>query len=113
MRGCSVVRYERGWPRSCGRAGVIERDGRWYCRQHDPVAKQQRSEARRAAWRPKYEHKEAIREADAAIKSAADALIEAVLAADYLPIDVLECRIALQRARDKRATLDVPQEPTP
>lgn len=34
--GCSERIYERGWPHPCSRDGVVERNGKWYCRQHDP-----------------------------------------------------------------------------
>jgi len=40
------------WPRyrQCSRAGSIERDGKWYCKAHDPVAIREKSEAKAAAW---------------------------------------------------------------
>lgn len=55
-----------GWP--CSRAGRVERDGRWYCKMHDPVAKRERSEARTAklrAERDAYEAAIAVAEARA------------------------------------------------
>lgn len=35
----------------CQRNGVIERDGKWYCKQHDPEAVKAKEEAKRAQWR--------------------------------------------------------------
>lgn len=35
----------------CSRNGVVERDGEWYCRQHDPEAEKAREEKRRAEYR--------------------------------------------------------------
>ncbi len=34
----------------CLRNGTVERGGKWYCFQHDPVALQERDETRRAKW---------------------------------------------------------------
>jgi len=50
----------------CPRNGVIERDGKFYCRQHDPVAVQQKRDERRKAMDDKFaamdaRHKEAAR----------------------------------------------------
>lgn len=33
----------------CSRPGVVERDGQWFCRQHDPVAADEKYKARDAA----------------------------------------------------------------
>ena len=45
---CGQVRKNTNWPghRQCSRVGVIERDKKWYCKQHDPVAKKERSDER-------------------------------------------------------------------
>lgn len=34
----------------CSRKGTVERDGRWYCWQHDPVRVAEEEEKRRAIW---------------------------------------------------------------
>lgn len=35
---------------SCTRTGKVERNGKWYCNQHDPVAAAEKWNARHAAW---------------------------------------------------------------
>lgn len=54
---CKMVWDDTRWPRQhqCSRAGSVERDGQWYCKQHDPVAVKEKSEARDAAWRDKWD----------------------------------------------------------
>lgn len=34
----------------CSRNGTIQRNGKWYCRQHDPVARQEARDSRHAKW---------------------------------------------------------------
>jgi len=47
---CSEQVWSSGYwgHRPCTRNGVVERDGKWYCRQHDPEAVKRRSEERTA-----------------------------------------------------------------
>lgn len=55
--GCSTDVWD-GWGHSkCSRKGVIEREGKLYCRQHDPVAKAKKEEERDAAWRAQWDEK--------------------------------------------------------
>jgi len=35
----------------CSRRGVIERDGKRYCKQHDPMRKKAAEDKRKAAWK--------------------------------------------------------------
>lgn len=44
-----------GGSSNCTRRGVIQRDGKWYCRQHDPVAVKASANKRDAAWRTKWD----------------------------------------------------------
>ena len=48
----------------CSRKGVVERDGKMWCRQHDPVAEQAKRDAKHAQWKAEREAKDA-RKADA------------------------------------------------
>jgi hypothetical protein len=36
---------------TCSRSGVVQRNGKWFCRQHDPEEQRKRQEARDAKWR--------------------------------------------------------------
>ena len=47
----------------CSRKGVVERDGKWWCRQHDPVAKKARDEERRAKNRAAAEWEAGLKQA--------------------------------------------------
>ena len=60
MENCSAGVWQ-GWRSlSCSRKGKIERDGKWYCKQHDPVA----IKARRDETDRKYrEHWQKLRDA--------------------------------------------------
>jgi hypothetical protein len=51
----------------CARNGVVERDGKFYCKQHDPVAVRQRDADRSAAWDAQWAAKEAQRKEAARI----------------------------------------------
>ncbi len=44
----------------CSRNGTVQREGKWYCWQHDPEAKKKRDAEKRANWDKK--HKERRRE---------------------------------------------------
>lgn len=49
---CARVTNETGWhDHQCIRNGKVERDGKWYCGQHDPIAVEQRDRKRRDIWR--------------------------------------------------------------
>jgi hypothetical protein len=39
-------RHERIHPRTCSNGGVVERDDKWFCKLHDPVAIKQKDEAK-------------------------------------------------------------------
>ncbi len=55
MTNCSVeVSIDQGFRfRRCLRAGVVERDGKLFCRQHDPEAVKARLAVRDAKWEAK------------------------------------------------------------
>ncbi len=58
-------RVLRAWGRhmhQCLRNGTVQRDGRWYCWQHDSVAKEKRDAERNAKWEAKWkkEHDERL-----------------------------------------------------
>lgn len=41
----------RGRYKPCTHKAKVERDGKWYCGQHDPVAKKEKRDAQLAKWR--------------------------------------------------------------
>jgi cytochrome c556 len=49
---CSEMVSRGAWSRQspCTRPGTIERDGKLYCKQHDPVAKAEKRAARDKVW---------------------------------------------------------------
>jgi uncharacterized Zn finger protein (UPF0148 family) len=55
---CSEPVWDGWHSRHCTRPGVIERDGKLYCKQHDPEAVKARQEAANAKYRKKSEESE-------------------------------------------------------
>lgn len=61
---CAQVSARGGWHHyQCSRKGVIERDGKWYCRQHDPPVAKARQAAARKRDKDKFEADIAARDA--------------------------------------------------
>ena len=58
---CSKMRMDGFHRVRCSRNGKVERGGKWYCKQHDPVAVEERRVVRQREWEAKWE---ADREAD-------------------------------------------------
>ena len=50
QRCCQTIFGERVQSWQCTRAGKVGRDGKWYCKQHDPVAVKAKQEAWQAKW---------------------------------------------------------------
>ena len=50
-----------GWTHShqCNREGKIQRDRKWYCKQHDPVEKARKQKERSAKWDEEFKKKQA------------------------------------------------------
>ncbi len=67
MPRCDTRIYSEFRSHPCTRNGAVERDGKFYCRQHDPVAVRQRDDARRAAWAAERNVEEAQRKEAARI----------------------------------------------
>lgn len=65
--------------KSCSRNGVVERDGKHYCRQHDPVARQSAKDKRRAESLAAFEERMKVHR----LHSAAPDLLEALEAILY------------------------------
>lgn len=62
---CSATVYGprvQSW--GCQRRGVVQRNGKWFCRQHDPEAVKVRLDKRQAAWKSE-ERKQDVIEAEA------------------------------------------------
>ena len=57
---CSKVVYNntsfRGKP--CKRIGKVERDGKWYCVQHDPVSVKEKQDAKNKQWQVEWEERQ-------------------------------------------------------
>jgi len=69
-----VLERNSAWPRynQCSRKGVIEREGRWYCKQHDPVAVEKRREKEQDKFDAKMKVRMEEQRRAAAIKKACD-----------------------------------------
>lgn len=66
--------------RRCKNAATFNRDGKWYCKQHDPVSKAEYERLRDAKWDAKWKARDEIREHVRAIQAAKDAVVEAAKA---------------------------------
>lgn len=96
---CSRQTYSGGWPRACIRAGKVERDGKWYCKQHDPDAVKAKKEARYKKIQAEYDADQKVRAARDAKDAAVQAVIEAVrdyVAGDHS--DIINPALALNEA---------------
>jgi hypothetical protein len=61
-------------PHQCSRKGSIKRDGKFYCKTHDPVAIKQKRAAQDAKWKKEFAESEKID----AVKRAAPMMLEAL-----------------------------------
>lgn len=62
---------------TCDRNGAIQRDGKWYCGQHDPEAVAARNKALNAKWEAKWAAQEAAEKHSQSIERARDKVIAA------------------------------------
>ncbi len=81
VKCCKQVRDEGRWPsfHRCRHDMVVERDGKPYCKQHDPVAVKARNDVRSVKWDAKW----ALARAESAYRDAAVALAEFVEDRDW------------------------------
>lgn len=117
VKRCAKTFWTSNWShRNCSRKGVIERDGEWYCRQHDPVAVEARRKARYEQWDKEHNARAAlglaegeVREATAEVVRAARALVASVNPARSLGdisdalgrLDAAEAELARLKAEDR------------
>jgi hypothetical protein len=75
-------------PHKCGQRASIERDGKWYCKRHDPIAMKAKYDEKNKAWTEKFQKdmREALR-ARAAVASVENLVkaVNLVLALDGEP----------------------------
>ena len=80
VRCSAEVMGEGGWHRRpCARNGVIQRDGKWYCKQHDPVAVKKRMDDQKAQWEKEWEEDKKKRYRDRAMQKACEGVPTKVL----------------------------------
>jgi len=78
---CCKKIYTGSWSqtsRSCSRAGTVERDGKFYCKQHDPVRIKEKQEKDRLEREQVWEERRRIKK----LEKAAPELLEALKAAE-------------------------------
>ena len=79
----TIMRDFHSYP--CSRKAAITRDGKGYCRQHDPVARKEKSDAAYAKWKTDAELRRKV-EAEKRHKiNCHDDLVEALEAVMYRP----------------------------
>lgn len=76
---CSERIHSGGYYQStCSRNGKVERDGKWYCGQHDPVAVEERRAARSRRWDEEDARREAVRKEARIRRERADLCVTAL-----------------------------------
>jgi len=78
----------RSTSKPCTRAGKVERNGKWYCGQHDPQAKAARRQAQNEKWEADLRARARLHQ----LQSAAPALMEALELA-LRDIEAIEAKI--------------------
>ena len=107
VRCQASVRDLGRWPsyHRCERKGVVEREGAWYCKQHDPIAIETKRAARFAKWDTKIAEDGVRRESEAYKLATWDMLLEAlnkVYDTTHDPAIELIAADAIDKARETR-----------
>lgn len=66
--------------RHCTRTGVVKREGKWYCKQHDPVAVSARIKKRDAKWQAAWDARDTRQARNEALHAAERTVIMAAKA---------------------------------
>lgn len=74
---CSGRVFEHYHFRSCPNTGKIERDGKHYCRIHDPVRRKEKDDARKAKWDAEWEATKVRAAEQTAARARAELCVEA------------------------------------
>ncbi len=88
---------------ACTKKAKFEREGKWYCGIHDPVARSEKSEARFEKWKAEYQEKEKALSAAGEQKRRADLYDELVEALEEIHsvtkgVDSVICAIIRRKA---------------
>ncbi|MBE6441400.1 MAG: hypothetical protein E7022_03575 [Desulfovibrio desulfuricans] len=112
---CERVSHGKGWNRwdeACGRTASVERNGKWYCKIHDPVRRSEMKAKREAEWNARW----AEEQARARVRAAAPAMLAALQALlawpghDQIPQDILAQSRAAVDATIERAAKEPDDE---
>lgn len=105
---CATVQVYEGIgyssTKGCDRRGVIEHEGRWYCKQHDPAVKAAKEAARQAEEQRKLAHWSALREAAQLTGTLVSEAASGTVSVDRLQ----ELALGVQAAQAKAAELSKP-----
>ncbi len=98
------VRVDTNWPRytPCNRPGKVERDGKWWCGIHDPLARQAKRDKRQEEFnaRMEFERREGkIRWAAPALLAACEAALPWLEQRGNADV-VAQVEAAIKRAKD-------------
>lgn len=88
----------------CGKVAKVEREGKWYCGVHDPVARKAKADANYQEFNAKSDRRVAIEKADRAIIAAAREWYRAIEAGDWLKSE--KAQVALLDAVDALVALE-------
>lgn len=94
---CATVQGEYSHSYTCGRAAKHEREGKWYCGTHDPVAVKARRDASAAKWQEQWEAMRLRREQDRQRQEYERKCVNALRGIDDPETWVAEVRRVLER----------------
>jgi len=70
------------WPaRKCSRTGVVHKEGKWYCKQHDPDLVDALDKARHDQWEREYQASNVVGQWENILNMATDQLIRSAIRA--------------------------------
>lgn len=88
MRRCCEQIFGDFTFHQCSRTGSIEREGKWYCKIHDPIAKAERDKARRDKWGKEWTDKQEALKSAQSLQNKKDQVYD--LLVKHFPDDPLE-----------------------
>lgn len=97
----TVLAGKDGWRtryKSCSRKATVEREGKWYCRQHDPQAVAGRKKEWESQWEIEYQARQARYRLEAAAPDLLQALKGVLRVADRATVEFDAARAAIAKA---------------
>ena len=93
---CATCTDPSGWHRyKCSRRGSYQHEGKLYCKIHHPPTAKAKRDARTKAWNAEYDADRMVRDANAELKTAREALF--ALVADFYGVLPIPLQLAYNK----------------